>query len=214
MSVMPFRTHADEREFLRQFRGMALRWCYAIWWYDWQQSIETFQITGASCFFLKFKAKYVGVTAAHVVRQLLMARRDVPSVVSYIALQPHNVLNTVIDMNDDIDIATFSISEREIENLGAQPFDVSIQWPPDTPVEPNMPIQLVGYPEALRSFDPRQRWVTAGAYGAFALVADRTDRDIIVTYVPAESRGSPDLPPLGFNLSGCSGGPAVIHRDT
>ena len=53
--------------------------------------------------------------------------------------------------------------------------------------------------------------VTSHAYQALGLVEHVTDQDIITIYDPEQSRGSPALPPLGFNMSGCSGGPAVLH---
>jgi hypothetical protein len=75
-----------------------------------------------------------------------------------------------------------------------------------------MPIQLVGFQECLREIDYAGGSVNCGAYQALALVEDYTDREIIVIYDPEQSRGSPGLLPLGLNMSGCSGGPAVIHH--
>ena len=196
----------------KQITEAALRWGRPIWWYDWQQPFEKLKITGASCFVLKFKTRYVGVTAAHVVRELLEARRYTPSLDCRLQLMPFNLLHAVIDLNDDLDIATFSISEQQVQNAGAQAFDVSVKWPADTIITPQMPIQLVGFPECLRVIDHAGSSVICPAYGMLALVESCSDREIITIYDPEQSRGSPTLPPLGFNMSGCSGGPAVIHE--
>lgn len=79
-------------------------------------------------------------------------------------------------------------------------------------VAKQMPIQLVGFPELLREIDCAGHSVACGAYGALALVKDYSDREIITIYDPLQCVGKPSLLPLGFNLSGCSGGPAVIHQ--
>jgi len=87
-----------------------------------------------------------------------------------------------------------------------------LNGPPDRLIARQMPIQLIGFPECLRVIDHAGSSVTCKAYGALALVEDYSDRDIITIYDPAQSQGMPTLLPLGFNMSGCSGGPAVIHE--
>jgi len=75
MAVMRFRSQQDADEFQKQIAQAALRWGRPVWWYDWGQPFEKLEITGATCFVLKFKARYVGVTAAHVVKEILKARQ-------------------------------------------------------------------------------------------------------------------------------------------
>jgi hypothetical protein len=50
------------------------------------------------------------------------------------------------------------------------------------------------------------------AWGALDFVEDYTDSEILIVYDPNKVIGAPTLPPLGFNMSGCSGGPAFIHE--
>jgi hypothetical protein len=154
--------------------------------------------------------RYVGVTAAHVVKELLKARRCTPSLACLIQLTHFNILNAIIDANDKLDIATFRISEEQVRSSGVQAFDVSAQWPAEIQINRQMPIQLVGFPEFLREIDYASGSVSCGAYQALALVEDCHDREIIND--PEQSWGSPGLLPLGLNMSGCSGGPAVIHH--
>jgi hypothetical protein len=213
MIAMPFKSEDDANDFIKQITEAALRWCQSIWWYNWQQPFEKLKITGASCFVLKFKTRYIGVTAAHVVKELLEARRYTASLDCRLQLIPFNLLYAVIDMNDDLDIATFSISEQKVQDAGIQAFDVSVEWPPpDRLIIRQMPIQLIGFPECLRIIDYASSSVICQAYQALTLVEDCNDRDIIAIYDPMQSRGTPTLLPLGFNMSGCSGGPAVIHE--
>jgi hypothetical protein len=212
MAQMPFNSARDTDEFRKEITRVGLQWGRPIWWYDWQQPFEKLRITGASCFVLKFKTGYIGVTAAHVVNELIKARCHTSSLACLIQLTHLNILNAIIDMNDNLDIATFRISEEKIRTSGAQAFDVSSEWPPQIQIKRQMPIQLVGFPECLRKIDYAGGSVNCAGYQALALVEDYNDREIIVIYDPEQSRGSPKLLPLGFNLSGCSGGPAVIHH--
>jgi hypothetical protein len=209
---MPFNSAEDADEFCNQITHTSLQWARPICWYDWQQPFEKLKITGASCFVLSFKTRYIGVTAAHVVNKLLEARRYTPSLACLIQQTHFNILNAIIDMNDDLDIATFRISEEQVRSSGVQAFDVSAKWPPEIRIERQMPIQLVGFPESLREINCAGGSVKCGAYRALALVEDYNDREIITIYDPEQSQGSPRLLPLGFNMSGCNGGPAVIHH--
>jgi hypothetical protein len=212
MTKIPFKSQQDMDAFRAQITKAALSWVRPIWWYDWQQPFEALTITGASCFVLKFKTRYVGVTAAHVFNQLFATRRHTASLDIRLQLTPLNLLNAVIDTNDDIDIATFALSKQQVRDSGVQPFDVSLRWPSDLPIERGMPIHLVGLPEVLRFIDYAGGAVNSHAYQALGLVEHVTDRDIFTIYDPEQSRGSPALPPLGFSMSGCSGGPAVLHH--
>ncbi len=112
---MPFKSQEDVDAFRKQITQAALRWARPVWWYDWQKRFEQLKITGATCFVLKFKTRYVGVTAAHVIKELLEARRYTPSLDCRLQLMPFNLLNAIIDINDDLDIATFSISEQQVQ---------------------------------------------------------------------------------------------------
>ena len=50
------------------------------------------------------------------------------------------------------------------------------------------------------------------AWGGHGIAEDVTDRDIVTIYEPAtalEPNWAVKKPPLGFNMSGCSGGPAL-----
>ena len=199
-------------EFYKHITQTGLQWGRPIWWYDWQQPFEKLKITGASCFVLRFKTGYIGVTAAHVVNELFKARQHTASLACLIQLTHLNILNAIIDADNELDIATFRISEEKVRSSGVHAFDVSDQWPPEIQIKHQMPIQLVGFPECLREIDYAGGSVSCGAYQALALVEDYNEREIIVIYDPEQSRGSPRLLPLGLNMSGCSGGPAIMHH--
>src|SRR6266849_62471 len=140
MTAIPFKSQEDMDAFREQITKAALSWVRPIWWYDWRQPFEALKITGASCFVLQFKTRYVGVPAAHVFNALFATRRHTASLDIRLQLTPLNLLHAVIETNDDLDIATFAISEQQVRDSGVQPFDVSLQWPPEVPIERDMPI--------------------------------------------------------------------------
>jgi hypothetical protein len=210
--IITFRTPADANAFRKEIWEAGLRWCRPICWHDRRLPFTTKKITGASCFFLRLQSRLIGVTAAHVVRQYEKAKRLSSSTVCQIQVAIIELDKALIDVDDDLDIATFTVSERLIKEAGAVPFDVSAKWPPDVTIKRGATIQLVGYPEEIRVINSWERSAIFQAYGARTFVEDHNARDIVVVYDPNQGIGAPNLPPLGFNMSGCSGGAAVIHE--
>jgi hypothetical protein len=70
---------------------------------------------------------------------------------------------------------------------------------------------LAGFPEIIRAVHP-DRSADFNAYGGLEVVEDVTDGEIIFAYDPERVQPlNAPKPPLGFNLSGCSGGPVLMH---
>jgi hypothetical protein len=206
-----FRTMEEADAFRKTIWDSGLRFGRPIVWHDNNQRFPK-DVTGASCFFLRLKSGYVGVTAAHVVRQFQTAKATTPSLVCQLHLMPFDLEGALIDINDDVDIATFAISERDLKTTLSDAFDVSSQWPPQDVVQRDASIQLVGYPENIRIIDPTDRSAVFQAWGALDFVEDFTTDNIFLVYQPDKVTGAPNKPPLAFNMSGCSGGPAIIHE--
>jgi len=209
-ATFQFRTNEEADAFRKTIYAAGLRWARPICWHDGDRPFPK-DVTGASCFFLRFRDCHIGVTAAHVVRHFQRAKAGTPSLVCQVHLMVFDLETALIDISDDLDIATFSISERDLKISLSDAFDVSSQWPPDDVVKRDAPIQLVGYPENIRIIDPRDRSAVFQAWGAFDFVEDFTEGEILLVYNPEKVMGAPTKPPLGYNMSGCSGGPAIIH---
>jgi hypothetical protein len=75
-------------------------------------------------------------------------------------------------------------------------------------------VTFCGFPEAERA-TPEPGVVDVFSCGSVAIIDDVTERDLIVTYDPARDEeapwGAPWKQPLGYNMSGCSGGPVLSH---
>jgi hypothetical protein len=163
---------------------------------------------------LDFHQTIFGVTAAHVVQHFRQAKQRTPTMICQLANIPLDVENSIIQLSDRKDIATFSITREQANAIGGYALDCG-NWPPPVP-KIDDPIQLVGFPVEMRVCEAGQPPKFA-AWGALAMVEDVTADKIIVRYDPNECRTllpGRDLPPLKLNLSGCSGGPAMLAQIT
>jgi len=212
MAQFQFRTEQEADVFRETIYAAGLRYARPIYWHDNNRSFPK-EVIGASCFFLRFPTCYIGVTAAHVFREYQRSKAAIPSLVCQLYLMPFDFEGALIDIDDELDVATFAIAERDLRTTSSHPFDVSSGWPPDGVVKRNAAIQLVGYPENIRIIDPSDRSAVFQAWGALDFVEDFSDIEILLVYSPNKVIGEPTLPPLGYNMSGCSGGPAIIHED-
>jgi hypothetical protein len=197
-----FKTEEDANAFRREIAAAGLRYARPICWHDNNRTFPK-EIIGASCFILRFSTGLVGVTAAHVVRAFQKAMAATPSLVCQLHLMPFDLDGALIDIDDDLDIATFAISERELKTTLTDAFDVSAHWPLDGVVQPDASIQLIGYPENIRVINSIERSAVFNAWGALDFIQDYDEREIILTYEPEKVLPSPAKPPLGYNMSGC-----------
>lgn len=203
----------SERDFPTEFFGeisnFTLRVCTPIYWHDRQQPFPK-DVQGASCFFLRFDQRVVGITADHVVDAYHAARAQTPTLVSQVRLAPFDLDTALIDRDRSLDLATFAVSEAEVSTIDAVAIDCRGNWPPPKP-DRMRAASLAGFPEIIRVVRP-DRSADFNAYGALPAVEDVTDSEIIFTYDPGRDRPlHGPKPPLGFNLSGCSGGPVLMH---
>lgn len=105
------------------------RCCMPLYWHDrtlpWPK-----KVTGGSCFVLKFPERLVLVTAAHVFRAYEEAARHTPSTVCQVRLFPLDLSSRLIQVDYDLDIATFDITSKEMALIGTTAIDAALQPPP------------------------------------------------------------------------------------
>ena len=186
--------------------AMAARQARPIWWRD----AEGAKTCGATCFFLRSPSRPIGVTAAHVVRSFEAAKAGKAPPVCRIGLAPFDLEGALIDIDDGLDVATFAISESALAASGIVPFDAPSRL---QAVEPGAVVQLIGYPESSRMIEPSDHSAGFRPWSALASVEDVTERQIIVAYDPRKAFPALGEPPLGYEMSGCSGGPAIVCAD-
>ena len=171
------------------------------------------RIYGGTCFFLRFASGIVGVTANHVMEALQNAIvRNRKTICQIRTSRPVDLPGLVIDRCSERDIATFRVSNELVEAIGATYLDCRSDWPPPNSLE-GRAVTFCGFPEAERA-TAEPGAVTLFACGGLAIIDAVTERDLIVTYDPVRDVEAPWAPwkkPLGYNMSGCSGGPVVSH---
>jgi hypothetical protein len=198
--------------FKQEVSNFTLRVCTPIYWHDRRVSFPK-DVRGGSCLILRFGERLIGVTAAHVLQTYRDDHAQNPSLICQLRLMPFALHDAVIDSDPALDIATFALSEDELGQISGTPIDCTGAWPPPAPTRLRS-VSLAGFPEVLR-VTHEDRSGTFAAYGALSAIEDFSEREILLTYDPAREEplsGLP-LPPLGFNLSGCSGGPVLIHGE-
>jgi hypothetical protein len=199
-----FKTEEDANAFREQIAAASLRYARPICWHD-NNKVFPKEIVGASCFVLRFATGLVGVTAAHVIREYQKAKAATPSLVCQLHLMPFDLDGALIDIDDDLDIATFAISERQLKTTLTDAFDVSARWPLDDIVKPDASIQLIGYPENIRV----TRYLGKGS--GLVRTGDRRPRCGGCRAAPARARpgfahsSTPAPRPWGYGNSGCRG---------
>jgi hypothetical protein len=199
-------------DFIKEVSEFTLNICTPLYWHDRTVPFPK-ELRGGSCFILRFGERLVGVTADHVLQAYRDVRIQNPSLVCQLRLMPFALNEAIIDNDPTLDIATFGLSEDELNKITGTPIDCSGAWPPPAPTRLRA-VSLVGFPEVLR-VTHEDRSGRFQAYGGLSAIEDFSERNIILTYDPAREQpvGGLALPSLGFNMSGCSGGPVLMHGE-
>jgi hypothetical protein len=154
----------------------------------------------------------IGVTANHVVDAFEGAKRKCSTVACLLRTSLLDLPRVIIDRDDKLDIATFKVTEEQLIQSEAIAIDCRSEWPPPAPRAGDA-LSLAGYPEAFKTPFPSY----GGKFRAYAnltFVQAVTDQEIVVTHEPGRDAriiAAPELPDIGANLSGCSGGPVLLH---
>ena len=172
------------------------------------------RLLGGSCFILRFDVGLIGVTAEHVITAFEAEKEKRGSAIRcLLRTVPFDLTSAIVDRDDELDIATFSVTEDQLIKSEATEIDCRPGWPPPTP-DRGRELSLAGFPEALKKESSYP--IEFRAYADLTRVEDVTYRDIIATYEPQRDiriRAAPELPDLGANLSGCSGGPVLMNAE-
>ncbi|HEY1721046.1 MAG TPA: hypothetical protein VGG27_07355 [Magnetospirillaceae bacterium] len=162
---------------------------------------------------MKTSERLFGITAAHVIRDYEISKRNGRRLVVQLHEALIDIENALIAIDDDMDIATFALTEDQLALARREAFDTRPYWPPPTPKREDM-VAVAGFPEIMREVRPDHS-ATFKAYAVFVYLSDVTKRELIVTYDPTKEDYAvtePGPPPIDLNLSGASGGPAVLYR--
>ncbi len=201
----------DEMELYKTVANLTLRAARPLVWHNAKESWPK-RLLGGTCFVLRFERSLIGVTADHVIRAFEDAILQVPTTVCLLRTVLFDLAGVIIDRDAVLDIATFGVTETQLLESKAIAIDCRSQWPPPI-LDLGRELSVAGFPQALAALCSWDN-VQFKAFNSLCRVEDVTDRDIITTYEPARDRrvlSAPEFPVLGANLSGCSGGPVLMH---
>lgn len=195
---------------LNEVSKFTLRVCTPLYWHDRRVPFPK-DMRGGSCFILRFGERLIGVTADHVLQIYQSDRAKNPAIVCQLRLMEFALHDAVIDHDTNLDIATFAVSESQLKEIEGMAIDCTGQWPPPAPMRMRA-VSLAGFPEKLR-VTYANRSADFAAYGGLSAIEDFSEREILLTFDPTREQtlGGLPLPPLGLNMSGCSGGPVLMH---
>lgn len=203
--------NSEELALHEKVAALTLKSARPLIWHDVREPWPK-RLLGGTCFIFRFDAGLIGVTAAHVVGAFEEVVRRNSNFVCLLRTVHFDLKNAVIDQDESLDIATFSVTEDQLIESEAMAVDCRSQWPPPTP-DRGTALSVSGFPELF--VKPSSYYHTEfRAYVSLTRVEDITDRDIISTFEPERDfrvKAASEFPNLGANLSGCSGGPVLMH---
>jgi hypothetical protein len=205
---------SDDDPLLNAVATFTMKVARPLIWHDDRESWPKL-LLGGSCFILRFNVGLIGVTADHVIAAFETEKEKRGAAIScLLRTVPFDLTGAIIDRDAELDIATFSVTEDQLIKSEATALDCcGLGWPPPTP-DKGRELSLAGFPDELKKESSYP--IEFRAYTDLTRVEDVTYRDIIATHEPQRDiriRAAPELPDLGPNLSGCSGGPVLMHAE-
>lgn len=210
--------------FSRWKMEQSARYVAPFWWIEPRQSRVLItppnpRIHNGSAFFAEIEGKLLCITAAHVYRGFLEARKHYPGLwcrlgAGDFAFDPEACFCDSGDerqLGNNIDIATFHITPDILSAIDKEPIIVPKgSWPPRHPFS-QQESSVVGFPASLRLWADA-RSISFGYYYGSPRVGTATDRQITLPFereywVDALGHG---IPPKGMDLGGMSGGPLLF----
>jgi hypothetical protein len=207
----PYPFTAQEMALAYEVAAFTMKVARPLIWHDVREPWPK-RLLGGTCFILRFDAGLIGVTAEHVIKAFEEAKKPGTKIVCLLRTVLFDVTDAIVARDAELDIATFSVTEDQLIGSEAVAIDCRPGWPPPEP-DRGTALSLAGFPEELKKASPYSS-VEFRAYVNQLFVEGVTEREIIATYEPQRDirvRAAPEFPDLGANLSGCSGGPALMH---
>lgn len=165
-------------------------------------------------FFLNCGEGPFAVTAYHVLKRFLEHKAGNSSITCQIFNRDFDFEDRLIDSNEDIDIATFKITQKEVDLIGVRTLEGSQKtWPPPPP-EKGRGVFFAGFPGNEKKEIGINR-IEFGCYTALATVTEVGPEKIICSFdrkhmIAMSERG---LPPQGHDIAGLSGAPLIALVD-
>ena len=197
------------------------KYAAAIFW-ESRRKNESSQITNGTMFLADFGQGCFAVTANHVYQGYLEDKAEFPKTTCLIGPEafeaggkdaiPFDLEERLIDSLEDLDIATFKVTEIEAEAIGTSKTSL---WPPILP-EIGQSVVFAGYPANERQeVGPRELCFTV--FPALMIATSVSERQISCQFEREYLVQAPGFqePPPHYETGGMSGGPlfTVVERN-
>jgi len=192
------------------YRGVLRAACAPFCWFPKAKPPDLSSMKSGTVTLVRTPERYFAVTAAHVLRdweedQIVGAQMTILMNVVLSGLK-------VIDINDNLDLATFELDETDIEALNKLVVPLE-KWPPQPPIE-GRGVLLGGYPGISRDVRTAETNTIELDWGLFVglVTAGRVSLDQVSWTVDRNHLVPHDsIPALPRNadLGGISGGPVI-----
>ena len=178
-----------------------------------RREYKTLSIQGnGSIFFLRPNDISFAVTANHVYQKYITDKKSYTNIFCQIGDILFPLEERLIDINEELDIATFRITSDEIRKINK--IELSM-WPPSLP-DIGKGVLFAGFPGHER-FELSSHEVSFGIYAALGTATTVSERNITCQFKRKDWVEITEfaLPPKGYSLNGLSGAPlfTVIERD-
>lgn len=202
----------------------AARYIAAFWWVEPRQSrvlvtAPGIRVRNGTAFFAEINGKLLCITAAHVYREFLEAKRHYPRLRCQLgegdfAFDPEPYLCSIggeVRGVDKVDIATFQLPPEILPRINKEAIVVREgAWPPPHPFT-GQQSTVIGFPASTRLWTG-PRAISFGIYCGSPSIGGAGDRQITMPFerdhwVPSVGLM---LPPEGLDLGGMSGGPVLM----
>jgi hypothetical protein len=192
------------------FLHSGLAFAIPLWWVVCYPDTSV-RLRNGSAFFANLGEGIFAVTATHVFREYMAAKRQAVSIGCQLGTLLFDPGARLICCRDDLDIATFRVNAAEVEEIGAP---VVTAGPPNwgslNPAVGDFAF-FAGFPAQTRGITADGDFATA-PYFAMTPITSVTDhqigcrfnRDKIIDFSGC------GLPPQGYDIGGVSGGPMLV----
>ena len=195
--------------YMKAYEEMTKAMCAPFWWSSKLPVEREARVAanGTVCF-INTGVRHLGVTADHVYRGFLKAKQELPDVDCQFGGNTFDPERHYIDSSpeDELDLATFEVSEVFVNSSFGHYHHNAIKWPPQ-PVRQGEAVMYGGYPQILRK--PRTREVDFYRQYFISRVTDVDDKRGLILDPQPENMYWPahEGEPINMKWEGHSGGP-------
>lgn len=200
---------APTNEITKVLRETFLTSTAAFYWYPLND--ESF-IKQGTIFFVNTGKRLIAITNHHVYDAYIKDISNNQSIICQIGTSKYSGFKPkerLIDSYKYLDIATFDIVLKDLEELKKQPINGSqSKWPP-TPPKRNQGIFSIGFPGQERLVDTKKGVIEWG-YIYLLGIAETVNEQKISVQLKPEYRDKISTMPYHYNMQGISGSPLIV----